>query len=248
MKQWPYENVFLHYKHDYHFVIYVVIILFMSYNSSCVKEEPAINLSVGVFGASMCKGQTNDSKQIWMKTMKQDGINLQITSCGINSMGFSSNLEKNVPWQIQNAKTFDIYIFWCGINDVRAGLIGEIGSADLTTQSGGLLQSVALIKERNESAIILLFTSLPYFTDDGYLETGALSQYVNAQKNFCEAYGIPYLDQFSQCGFNINNYKSYYEGTIHLKNEGYCFIAQIQANFIRQILAKRMNENYLENN
>ena len=243
MNAFRFDKNFIRNEHAYHFVIGVIIILFMSNNSSCKKEEPAITFSVGVFGASMCKGQTNDSKQIWIKTLKQDGINLQITSCGVNSMGFSSNFEKNVPWQIQNAKTFDIYIFWCGINDTHVCQIGEIGTTDLTTQSGGLLKSIELIKKRNESAIILLFTSLPYFSYDGYLETGLLSQFVKAQKQFCETYEIPYLDQFLLSGFNINNCKSYYHNDyVHLLNEGYCFVAPMQANFIRQILAEKLNE------
>ena len=224
--------------------IFAVLILLLSYFCSHAQVLPDDNfkiLKAGTFGGSICQGQTNDAKQIWNDCLAKDSIYLQITTCGIGGMGFSSNTVKNVPWQIQNADTFDIYILWCSTNDTHAGQIGEIGTTDSTTQSGGLLKSIELIRSRNDSAIILLFTSLPFFSnEDGYLSTGKLSQYVNAQKQFCEAYHIPYLDQFSLCGININNYDPYYvSDKLHLTADGYRLVASLQADFINTIVDSR---------
>jgi len=207
-------------------------------STGACPANPLKNLSVGVFGGSISQGQTNDSKQIWMDSLMPDGISLQIKTCGIGGMGFSSNTVKNVPWQIQNADTFDVYIFWCSTNDTWAGQIGEIGTSDSTTQSGGLLKSVEIIRKRNNAAIILLFTSLPYFSkEEGNLPTGQLANYVEAQKQFCEAYKIPYLDLFFTCGFTTDNYKAYYlPDNLHLTNAGYCFVATQQAHFLKEAL------------
>jgi len=228
------------------FEIWAIIILLLSYICSCAKESPSddkyTKISVGTFGGSICEDQTNDAKQIWIDRVRQDNITLQITTCGVGGMGFSSNTEKSIPWQIQHAQTFDIYILWCGTNDVWAGQIGEIGTTDLTTQSGGLLESIELIKSRNDSAIIILFTSLPVFRGEDHPlfhpSLVKISQYVDAQKQFCEIYNIPYLDQFSLSGFDINNYSTYYyaNDNLHINNKGYCFVATMQADFIRQVL------------
>lgn len=220
----------------------IIPLLLQLFIGSCKKEPIGITqnfkiLSVGTFGGSICEWQTNDAKQIWNDSIRQDSVTLQITTCGVSSMGFSSNTEKNIPWQIQNAKTFDVYILWCSTNDTWAGEIGEIGTTDLTTQSGGLLKSIELIKSRNESAIIVLFTSLPVFSsEEDYASIKKLPQYVDAQKQFCEVYNIPCLDQFSLSRLNINNYDAYYiPDKVHLTNIGYCFVASLQASFLRQV-------------
>jgi lysophospholipase L1-like esterase len=241
MKASQFERIYQPNSHYYRFTVSIVILLLLSYNYANAKEPPVVNLktlSAGVFGGSICQGQTSDAKQIWINSLKQSDINLQITTCGIGGMGFSSNTVKNVPWQIQNTDTYDVYILWCSTNDLWSGQIGEIGTTDSTTQSGGLLKSIEMIKKRNESAIIILFTSLPFFSnEDGYLITGKLSQYVSAQKEFCQTYGIQYLDQFSLSGLNINNYAAYYKNDkTHFTNEGYCLIAPLQADFLRQVL------------
>jgi lysophospholipase L1-like esterase len=210
-------------------------------NNELAKETKTI--SVGTFGGSIAQRQTDQSKQIWVDSLKQDNIILEITTCAVGGAGFSSTLRRNVPWQIQNADTFDVYILWSSTNDVKVNKIGDIGTRDLITQSGGLLKSIELIKSYNDSAIIILFTSLPHFrNENGYLSTGRLSQHVDAQKLFCKTYNIPYLDQFSLFGLNLNNYRAYYipDDDLHLTDEGYLLIAPMQAHFIRQVLKKNI--------
>jgi len=254
-------------------ILKISVIIFFSSICSCMAEEPVIEepvieepvieepiinyeiLTVGTFGGSLSRLQSYSARKIWNDNLRQENIDLKITSCGVGGMGFSSNTEKNVPWQIQNNDVFDIYILWCSTNDMIYGTIreidtidlttdmvyrtiGEIGTTDLTTQSGGLLKSIELIKDLNDKAIIILFTSLPFFSNvNGYLSTGKLAEYVDAQKRFCEAYNIPYLDQFLLCGFTIDNCSEYYiSDNLHLLENGYNYIAPIQANFIRKIL------------
>jgi len=223
--------------------------------SACEKEK--INstnytkrmYSIGVFGGSVSMMPESEiAKAIWKEKLAKDSIFIQITTCGVGGCGFSNLAGKpTVPQQIINADTFDVYILWCSTNDVYyCTSPGETGDTNLTTQSGGLLKSIELIKERNADALILLFTSLPRFDGEGIYNK--MPVFVEGQKSFCTAYHIPYLDMWSLCGFDWDNYAPYYlPDKVHLTHLGYTHMADMQVEFIKNFMRKKDSETSLEN-
>ena len=196
-----------------------------------VKEPlplPGHKLTAGVFGAShSISYESEAAKEIWV-----DLNDIVITNCGIGGSTFSSKLQYNVPYQIENAEPFDIYILWSPTNDAHSDVaVGDVNDNDPATQNGALLRSIELIRQKNNDALILLFTSLPRF--DSKIIYDRLALFVEGQRAFANNYDIPYLDQWTLSGFDWNNYQTYYyEDKVHLSIDGYKHIAPMQANFI----------------
>ncbi|MDR0833734.1 MAG: GDSL-type esterase/lipase family protein [Candidatus Symbiothrix sp.] len=214
------------------FIFAAFLLLSTSFIYSCEQAKNSF-LKVGVFGGSVSVyTESETAKNVW-----RDSLNITVESCGVSGGGFSSLTTNNVPMQIRQAKTFDIYILWCSTNDVATSTVGEVNSDDLSTQNGGLRKSIELIKQKNDKALILLFTSLPRFDQDIYYNR--MQSFVDGQIAVCQANQIPYLDQWSLCGFDKNNFTPYYlDDKTHLTNAGYAHIAQMQMEFIRENIEK----------
>ncbi|GHT44369.1 hypothetical protein FACS189438_2830 [Bacteroidia bacterium] len=194
-----------------------------------LDEEIRSQLKAGVFGGSISVFQESETA----KNMWRAKLNINVTSCGVGGAGFSSVTRDNVPFQIERAKIFDVYILWASTNDVVKSTVGNSYEEDERTQDGGILKSIDLIRRKNSKAVILFFTSLPRFDDDDCYEK--IPSFVEDQIAICEKYQIPYLDQYRRCAFNKDNYQSYYlEDKIHLSNAGYASIAPMQVEFIRE--------------
>ncbi len=139
----------------------------------------------------------------------------------------------------------DIYILWCSTNDystsVLVGSPTDFTEADgydeehTNTQCGGLNRCIHAIREINPDALIVGYTSLRFFGEDGSRKEGYLEDsnvknkqgstfkdYVDTQRETFELAGIPYFDQY-YCGlFNVDNYSSFYfTDGYHLNEDGY---------------------------
>jgi len=214
----------------------------MDLNKTATAVITAINadfpekvMRVGVFGGSIASlPESETAKTIWER-----GLNISVTSEGASGKGFSSRTNPySIPVQIANSPMYDIYILWASTNDMGTNSpIGVIGIDDPETQSGGMLNSIELIRQININALILLFTSLPRFDNEELLNM--LHEYVLGQIVFCEEYQIPYLDQYSKSLFNWENYTEFYmPDNIHLTDAGYAYIAYRQLDFIREQLLR----------
>lgn len=208
--------------------------------------------SIAVFGGSFSvTKESNIAKNYWVEK-----LNLKLTNYGVGGAGFS-NLTKtqNIQYQVdiacaEDKPCYDIYLLWASTNDfVKAN--AYIGSAEdftevdgydstkLKTQCGGINYCIKKIYEKNPKAKILFLTSIRCFkrpnsgTNPFYKGTNGLNAFVNAQINCCERWGIPYLNQFLEVPFNEYNYKSFIkEDNLHLNEEGYNFIKNLQTIFI----------------
>jgi len=193
---------------------------------SCSTTDP-ISVKVGVFGGSLSSARESEmGKNIWRKK-----LNIEVVTHGLGSAGFTDTAKqkKSVPLQIEDAPPYDIYVLWASTNDVRSGSVGDLESTDPSTQSGGIRESVSIIRKKNENAQILFFCSLPVFYDS----RNSLIPFVEGQKSICKYLDIPYLDQF--IFFNIDIYEDYYrDDKTHLTEAGYAFIAPLQVEFIRK--------------
>jgi lysophospholipase L1-like esterase len=213
------------------FSVHLMLILILT---ACALPQNDPSFIVGVFGGSISSlSESRTAKAVWAKD-----LNISVITRGANGKGFSSRTNPNsIPQQIANAPIFDVYILWASTNDMNtASPIGAIGTDDPETQSGGLLKSIEFIRQINSDAQILLFTSLPRF-DLGLEGFNQLHEYVLGQIAFCDAYNIPYLDQFSLSGFTWDNYMKFYKADkLHLTRAGYAHIANMQLEFIRKQL------------
>ena len=202
---------------------------------SCSKNDEPLDVKddvlrkVGVFGGSVSSlPESETAKNVW-----KEHLNIDVITCGIGGAGFSSLTNNYVPSQIEKAEVFDIYILWASTNDAVINAIGDFDSKDETTQSGGILKSIEIIKQKNSNALILFFTSLPRFDYDIYYNR--ISNFVDGQIALCKQEHLPCLNQNSFCKFDKSNYAEYYlEDQIHLNNKGYTSIATIQMEFIRE--------------
>lgn len=213
------------------------------------KESSLYGKSVAIFGGSISANFENSSaKDIWKEYM-----DFNITNYGKGGYGFSSQ-QGSIQNQVDNAEIHDIYILWASTNDfVNNRQPGEVTDYTITdhyneknreTQCGGINYSIRKIKEKNPKAIILFFTSLPFFSNaSGYNESSIINNsigynfyyYVNLQKQCCVQDKIIYFDQWGLGLFTEDNYKKYYESDkLHLNALGYELLTYCQLLFFSQ--------------
>ncbi len=192
------------------------------------RISPNYGKSVGVFGGSLSSTKESDTaKNIWT-----DKLNLKVYTYGNGGAGFGIQEKdplNNVQVQAENADIHDIYVLWASTNDLaKNNPIGDVRSADLYSQAGGIRKSVEILQLKNPDAKIYFFTSLPLFKEENTLE-----DYVKGQKAVCADLHIPVLDQFYMCGFNNWNAPYYYNADFtHLPVKGYERIAEMQVAFL----------------
>ena len=197
--------------------------------------------SVAVFGGSVSViPASNIAKNMW-----KEKLGMRVTNFGVGGAGFSSLQGKSLQQQVDEAGVFDIYILWASTNDYTNRR--EIGSytdftefddfdqEKLVTQAGGINYCIKKIYEINPNAQIYFFTSSKAFNDRGaydpFTENGMVV-HVNMQKKICELHGIPYLDQFTLGGYNIYNKELYYTDPIHMNEDGYKKMGELQVAFL----------------
>ena len=197
--------------------------------------------SVAVFGGSVSViPASNIAKNMW-----KEKLGMRVTNFGVGGAGFSSLQGKSLQQQVDEAGVFDIYILWASTNDYTNNR--EVGSytdftefddfdqEKLVTQAGGINYCIKKIYEINPNAQIYFFTSSKAFNDSGaydpFTENGMV-EHVNMQKKICQLHGIPYLDQFTLGGYNIYNKDLYYTDPIHMNEDGYKKMGELQVAFL----------------
>ena len=203
---------------------------------------------IAVFGGSLSVNRESDvAKQMWA-----DLLGVTVDTYGVGGAGFSSLQGYSIQRQVDTAGVYDVYILWASTNDFNNDR--ECGSwkdytADdgfdesrLVTQCGGINYCIRKLTQKNPKAEIYFFTGFRFFgREAGYNpfseETNAtgrnFADYVRAQKECCERYGVPVLDQFSIQGINEFNCSLYYKADrLHLTKEGYRRLAPAQVDFI----------------
>lgn len=206
-------------------------------------DSPQFGNSMATFGGSVCE-MAITCRDYWSKK-----LNLTITNYSTSGSGFATPT-KTIMEQVNRAcenEMYDIYLFWCSTNDLPY-TVGDINDyyewnpsiiESKASQTGGINWCIKRIYESNPKAKIVFFTSLRQFSDRGYKTTSSdektwLFQLVDAQIACCKYYGIPYLDQFYTCPFNVYNYTYYYKDATHPNEKGYDMIMRKQALFIAE--------------
>ena len=205
--------------------------------------------SIGVFGGSLSVFESsNAAKEIWKRVLRIDNIK----DYGVPGAGFSSEQGTSVQTQVMSAGVHDVYILWASTNDYNNNKpcgtwtdyteYDNFDESKLNTQCGGINFAIRQLLKINSLAKIYFFLPIRFFsTKEGHdpfsSETNGTGktfyEYIQEQIKCCEHYGIPYLDQFSKCGFNEFNYTNYYVADkLHLTRKGYEKIGYMQAYFL----------------
>lgn len=211
-------------------VIYSAITTFQTHNKP---------IKIGVFGGSLSSlPESETAKKIWLDTLGRTFF--KVETKGIGGAGFSALTKNNIPSQIRNSKPYDVYLLWASTNDYFSKApVGDNFSNDTISQCGSIKYSINLIKQKNSDALIIFFTSLPFFyKDDNF------APYVSVQKSICLENGIPFLDQNNIFGITyLNSSQSvfYKQDLVHMTNEGYQYIGPTQAQFVKNEIYKFFN-------
>ncbi|WP_339880194.1 SGNH/GDSL hydrolase family protein [uncultured Algoriphagus sp.] len=228
---------------------YCAIIIFMLLHMGVFAQESDLSIknsfnygkSVAVLGGSVSVIPSSEKAKIMWK----ERLGMSITNYGVGGAGFSSLQGKSLQQQVDEAGAFDIYILWASTNDYTNNRdVGEytdysefddFDESKLVTQAGGINYCIKKIYELNPNAQIYFFTSSKAFNDRGAydpFEENGMVRYVNMQKKICEFHGIPYLDQFTLGGYSIYNKDLYYTDPIHMNEEGYKKLGELQVSFL----------------
>lgn len=210
------------------FILYSLLLISCKESDKELENElDKDKIIIGVFGGSVSSTKESESaKNIW-----REKLDVIVETNGVGGAGFSNTTLKNIPEQITLAPVYDVYILWASTNDFKLGTVGNLDSNDLSTQSGGIRESVRLIKAKAPKALILFFVSMHRF--DSSFEK--VVPFIEKQKAICDILGIPYLDQFKF--FDKENFSQYYfADKVHLNVEGYSKIAPYQTEFLKKYI------------
>ncbi len=204
-----------------------------------LPQSPARGeLRIAVFGGSLSVfPESRVAKAMW-----EEKLGAKVTDFGVGGAGFSKLQGRSLQGQVDQAvEPFDIYILWASTNDYTHSRpcgdpmdytkYDDFDEAKLDTQCGGINYCIKTIRDHNPDALIVFFTSLPFFKDLDTNDLGlTFEQYVDAQLVTCALQNIPVLHQFGLGIFTQDNYQAFYHpDRLHLKESGYAVIGPIQA-------------------
>lgn len=124
-----------------------------------------------------------------------------------------------------NFNTITDIVVMAGTNDVNNDYVAT--STDLTKFKNGMRTAIENILD-NFPHICIRFISNPYRGDVTVDRHGnSLADFVNAEKEVCEEYNIPYYDLLHNCGINSHNVGYYLlEDKLHQNENGDILLAQ----------------------
>ncbi len=213
--------------------------------------------SVAVFGGSLAANPECDvCKSMYTQLLLCSSV-VTYAHGGYGYATTNSSVQDFLPIMERH----DIYILWCSTNDYDSGV--QVGSpTDYTvadgfdeehtnTQCGGLNKCIRAIREMNPNALIVGFTSMRFYGEDGSRNDGYIEdappkryglnfrEYVDKQRETFELAGVPYFDQYN-CGlFDVGNYSNFYfSDGFHLNEDGYFLLGCEQIRYFID-LAKR---------
>ncbi|MCD8303083.1 MAG: SGNH/GDSL hydrolase family protein [Prevotellaceae bacterium] len=212
--------------------------------------------SIAIMGGSVASNvEGNVCKKLYIQLLHCSPI----VTYGRGGMGYST-----APYSMQDflplLSKHDIYILWSSTNDYGTGVpVGEptdyteadtLNEEHAATQCGGINKCIHTIRETFPDALIIGFTSLPFFGEDaarvdGYslvttMDNGQginFAHYVQKQEETFQRAGVPYFDQF-ECGlFDSDNYSSFYlSDGFHLNKDGYFLVGCKQVEFFLKLI------------
>lgn len=203
--------------------------------------------SIAVLGGSLSVNKESDTA----KGQWADALGAEVVTYGVGGAGFCRSQGHSLQIQADEAGVHDVYVLWASTNDFKngreCGIPGDgaeaLAPAVLETQCGGINYCIRTLRAKNPDAIIVFFTSLPYFHSEQSWSTKAptpsMASFVKAQKKCCSAAGVKVLDQFAHSPFTPSNYIYYYkDDKLHLTDAGYEAVAPMQLRFLRKIARK----------
>lgn len=112
----------------------------------------------------------------------------------------------------------DIYTIFGSFNDMGKftdDMIGTIESTDPSTLIGAMVKAIYAIEYKNPDAIVAVIFPTPWssYNNTTIAKRTTTEKYINALRESCEKYSIPYLDLYHKSGlrpWDINFNKKYY--------------------------------------
>lgn len=210
----------------------------------------------GAFGGT-CASLSNTE---YRSTFYEDSINLAMIADSIAYDDFSVQLYDITSNNFKldyfqpaleelskvNFEEVDIIFIEHGINDYSAGrpIDNEDDPLDVYTYAGALRYSVEKIRGTYPKTEIVFVTPLYcYFQVNGErgfdsekadFGHGPLINYVEAELQVAEEYGIPVVDNFHNLGINSDNIDEYAIDGIHLNEKGRQLLANALAEYVIQ--------------
>lgn len=165
-----------------------------------------------------------------------------------------------------DAELYDVYVLWASSNDFATPTVGiKIGTRDWYTdadeydethkvsQCGGINYCIKKLSEKNPQAQIVFFSSCPIFNvregydtttkknitaNDGSVIKGSFADYIAGQRDCCDRFHIPFLDQWNMLGINEYNKLAYFPSTDlrHMNVYGYTRLAYKQAEWLKNCI------------
>lgn len=193
--------------------------------------------SIAIFGGSFSIYGTR-----WMTPIYERLLQPKVkTHYGVGGCGFINGTTP-VPTQIDNAIAsgvmYDLWILWASTNDCGQPVGSPTDAASTTSQAAAMRLCINKIYAYNPYAKIVVFGSARAFSQSKFNEqNGQLHQLVQGQKDFCEYWDIPYLDQWSGLGISSLNYARYFNSdSLHWNDRGYELACHRQAQFLMNLV------------
>lgn len=218
-----------------------------------------INLSsksIAYIGGSLAsRPESNVVKGLMQSLFKCNNI----YTYGYGGYGFST---PNGSFQniVCQCNPHDIYILWCSTNDYGFGVpVGEptdyteadgYNPSKLSTQCGGINYCIRYLRQLNPDALLIAFSSLPFFGENGIRSDGYLphpdkdngqgitfKEYIDKQIECFEKNKIPCLNQWDANLFTLETFRDYFLADgYHMNEKGYFLAGCKQAEFIARLL------------
>lgn len=224
---------------------------------TCVMEtmlgEPVANASFG--GTCVSLGNTE-----YRPTFYEDSMNMASLADAIAYKDFAvqqydiASNNFGLPYFVGALQELakidfgqvDILFIEHGINDYSAGrpIDNADEPLDVYTYAGALRYSIEKIQAAYPDIQIVLVTPIYcYFRENGVRgldsETadfgyGPLENYVEAELQIAEEYGLDVVDNFHDLGINSENIDEYVEDGIHLNKKGRKLLANALADYVKR--------------
>lgn len=235
-------------------------------NKYCLKikvDSPLKGMTWCPVGDSLTDKATLSGGKNYVDYVSESTGLTVVKNCGVGGTGYLADnngaskcfYKRVISTDVDAIPTgADIYTIFGSFNDMGKftdDTIGTIESNDTSTLIGSMVKTIYAIEYKNSDAIVAVIFPTPWasYNNTTIAKRTAVEKYINALRETCEKYSIPYLDLYHKSGlrpwnptFNEKYYVddnadgNYAEG-VHPNTEGHRkFIVPKVLNFLESLV------------